>query len=221
VNPFADCHTAHRAVNRPLALLLSFTLPAFSLLLEVNASGALFGPAKTERPKPLANFSLPDQERKIRELYRQTNAPAVVVVFTSTGCPIVQKSVPKLKALRDKFAARGVVFWLINSTVEDDAASVGQEAREFGIDLPILLDHSQSVARSLGATRTAEAFCIETRSWTIVYRGAIDDQFGYGTEKTRPTHSYLENSLNKFLAGKRIEPARTDAKGCRIQFETR
>ena len=101
------------------------------------------------------------------------------------------------------------------------AASIAEEAREFGINIPILLDHTQAVARSLGATRTAEVFCLQTKSWKVVYQGAIDDQFGYGSEKTRSTHAYLENALNRFLAGKRIEPGRTDAKGCRIQFEER
>ena len=165
------------------------------------------------------NFSVPDHEGKSRELYRQTEARAVVLIFSSTGCPIVQKSIPKLKALRDEFGTKGVVFWLINSNAQDDSTSIKEEAGDFKIDLPILIDQSQSVARLLGATRTAEAVCIQTKSWTVFYRGAIDDQFGYGTEKRRASHTYLENALTSFLAGKKIAPARTEVKGCRFQFE--
>jgi len=165
------------------------------------------------------NFSLADHEGKMRELYRQSEARAVVLIFTTTGCPIVQKSVPKIKALRDEFAAKGVIFWLINSTAQDDPASIRDEAREFAIDLPILLDRSQAVARSLKATRTAEAFCIDPRSRTLFYRGAIDNQFGYGSERKKIDHAYLQNALNHFLSGKKIDPARTEVSGCRIQLD--
>jgi len=149
----------------------------------------------------------------------ESEARAVVLIFTTSGCPIVQKSVPKIKALRDEFAAKGVIFWLINSTAQDDPASIRDEAREFAIDLPILLDRSQAVARSLKATRTAEAFCIDPRSRTLFYRGALDNQFGYGSERKKIDHAYLQNALNHFLSGKKIDPARTEVSGCRIQLD--
>jgi len=177
--------------------------------------------ADRARPAPTeaANFSLRDHEGKARELYAQTEARAVVLIFTITGCPIVQKSSPRIKELRDEFGPKGIVFWLVNSNAADDPASIREEAGDFKIDLPILLDHSQSVARQLGAKRTAEAVCIQGSSWTVAYRGAIDDQFGYGTEKKRASQEYLRNALKNLLAGKKIKPARTDFKGCLIQFE--
>lgn len=167
----------------------------------------------------ISNFVLRDYQGNNRELRHQESAKAVVLIFTTTGCPIVQKSIPKIKSLRDRFARRGVIFWLIDSNTEDDPGSVREEAREFGIDLPLLLDQKQTVARALQVKRTAEAVCIETKSWTTFYRGAIDDQFGYGTEKRAPGHRYLENALSRFLAGEKIDPSWTDVKGCLIQFE--
>jgi len=165
------------------------------------------------------NFLLRDTAGNPHELYRQTEARAVVVIFTMTGCPIVQKSISRIKELRDEFGPKGVVFWLVNSNAADDAATIREEAGDFKIDLPILLDHSQSVARQLSAKRTAEAVCIQSGSWTVAYRGAIDDQYGYGSEKKRPSHEYLRNALKNLLAGKKIKPARTDFKGCLIQLD--
>lgn len=165
------------------------------------------------------NFSLRDHEGKLRDLYQQSEARAIVLIFTSTGCPIVQKSVPKLKTLRDEFGSKGVIFWLVDSNAQDDLGSIREEAADFKIDLPILLDQSQVVAKFLGVTRTAEAICIQSKSWTVFYRGAIDDQLGYGTEKRWAGHTYLKNALASFLAGKKIATARTDVKGCRFQFE--
>ena len=214
--------TSHGLLQWPghaaLRLILALACTLSVSLLADDSSEPANSPGRHAGIKA-GNFSAPDHEGKSRELYRQTEARAVVLIFTSTGCPIVQKSIPKLKALRDEFETKGVVFWLINSNAQDDSASIREEAGDFKIDLPILLDQSQSVARSLGATRTAEAVCIQTKSWTVFYRGAIDDQFGYGTEKRRASHAYLENALKSFLAEKKIAPARTDVKGCRLQFE--
>ena len=186
-----------------------------SLMAEDRSSNA---------PRPggdvkVEDFSLPDHAETTRALYRQGDARAVVLVFASTGCPIVQKSIPKLKALREEFESQGVVFWLINSNAQDDLESIREEAGDFKIDFPILRDQSQAVARLLGVTRTAEAICIRPGSWTVFYRGAIDDQLGYGTEKRRASHTYLKNALTSFLAGKKVTPVRTEVKGCRFQFE--
>jgi len=177
----------------------------------------LFGRQSTGK---VGNFLLRDHFGGTRELYQQTQAPAVVLLFMSTGCPIVQKSIPAIKALRDEFGAKGVVFWLIDSNTEDDPTSIAEEAREFHIDLPILIDKSQSVARSFGAKRTAEVFCIKPDAWTVFYRGAIDDRLEYGTEKARVNRPYLQNALKSIIAGKKVTPARTEVKGCLIQFES-
>ena len=201
------------------ARICAFLLLSSSFILSPNTTNAgLF--SRAEKQAKAQNFQLLDHLGNSHELYQQTNHRAIVLMFTTTGCPIVQKSVPKIKALRDRFASQNILFWMINSTTTDDMASIREEARDFQIDLPILLDREQSVARSLNATRTAEVICIPPKSWKIFYRGAIDDQLGYGTEKPHPLNTYLENALNNFLAGKKISPAKTDFKGCRIQFET-
>ena len=192
-------------------LFISLVPPTRSLSFDANAS-------RHQIPTLVENFSLLDQEAQSRELYHQNGARAVVLIFTTTGCPIVQKSIPKIKALRDEFASKGVIFWLINPTPEDDTESIRDEARQFGIDWPILLDRSQSVARSLGVTRTAEAFCVNLKTRCLFYRGAIDDQLGYGTERKKVGHAYLRDALSNFLSGKKINPARTEVRGCRIQL---
>jgi peroxiredoxin len=167
------------------------------------------------------DFTLKDHLGVSHELYRQTDARAIVVMFATTGCPIVQKSIPKIKTLRDQFERKGVRFWLINANSDDETNAIAEEARDFKIDVPILLDNRQSVARLLNATRTAEIICIRPETWTVFYRGAIDDQLGYGTERKEGVHAYLANALSNFLSGKKISPSRTDFKGCRIQFDSR
>jgi len=160
----------HAQIIAPLASEIS-ALPLIAVLLLCLPAA----PSRADVPLPggrergkVENFLLLDHEGKSRELYHQTGARAVVLIFTTTGCSIVEKSIPTIKALRDEFASKGIIFWLVDSNTEDDAKTVSEETRSFAIDLPVLLDHNQSVARSLGATRTAEAFCIEPKKASAV-----------------------------------------------------
>ena len=193
--------------------------PRLRLLVPIIAVVAAFDLDAASTGARVENFSVADQSGTRHELYRQKGARAIVLIFTMTGCPIIEKSIPKIKNLRDRFGSRGIVFWLIDANTDDDAAALRKEAQEFSIDLPILLDRSQAIARGLAATRTAEVFCIDPRAWTVFYHGAVDDQFGYGTEKLRVEHAYLANALSSFLAGEQLQPAETEVRGCRIQLE--
>lgn len=164
------------------------------------------------------NFRLLDHEGKSHELYRQTQAPFVVLIVGGNGCPIVRQSIGTIKALRERFVEQKPVFWFINANPQDDQASIAEEAKEFGITIPVLMDGSQIVARSLKITRTAEVIAISTKDWKIFYRGAIDDRLGYGTQKTKTTKNFLADALDNFHAGKKISPINTPIKGCAISF---
>ncbi len=190
-------------------------LPAFLMvLISMEAE-----PSKKDNASAIIdNFRLLDSQGKSHELYRQTQTPAVVLIVGGNGCPIVRQSISTIQALRERFAEKKVVFWMINANPQDDQASIAEEAKEFGIDLPVLMDGSQLVARSLNAARTAEAIAINTSDWKVFYRGAIDDRLGYGTQKAKPPKTFLADALENFLAGKKVSPDNTPVKGCAISF---
>lgn len=191
------------------------------------------------------NFSLLDYRGKYHEL-RRADARVVVLYFTSFNCPIARQSVPKLRALRNDFAKRGVAFWLVNSSPQDDpddsalaalvrgrgrgllpeAALADPETLRSEIlkamvgSMPILRDEMQLVAQRLGVTRTCEVIAIDTKNSSILYRGALDDQFSEGAKKPKPTERYLVTALEEFLAGKPITTPTAPVHGCRITFET-
>jgi peroxiredoxin len=165
------------------------------------------------------NFSLLDYHGKYFELKR-ADAKVVVLFFTGNGCPIARQSISKLRALRRKFADKGVAVWMINSNSQDDRESIAAEANEFNIgSLPVLTDDLQGVARHLGVKRTGETFAISTKDWTVFYRGAIDDQLVEGAQKPKPAEKYVENAIEQFLTGSAVSIPKTTAKGCLIHFE--
>jgi len=139
------------------------------------------------------------------------------VLFTQgIGCPIVRKNIVPLKEVRAKFASRGVDFWMINASPQDDLDEIATEAKDWGIDFPILKDEARLVASALELVRTAEALVIDTKTWSIVYRGPLDDRLDYETE--RPVRErHLEDALNGLLAGEPIGKPRVEPRGCLIR----
>ncbi len=171
--------------------------------------------------RPVEDFALLDHEGAYRRLHYYANDPntrAVVLFVQGNECPIVRKRVAELKRLRDAYAGQGATFWMINANLQDSRGDVAREAREFGIDMPILLDETQLVAKALGISRTGECIVIEPNSWLIRYRGAIDDRLDYESAKPVATRSYLKDALDALLAGKPVKMGTTRAPGCAITF---
>jgi peroxiredoxin len=165
------------------------------------------------------NFAMLDYKGRYHEL-RRADAKVVVLFFTSDGCPIARQSISRLKQIQKQFGPEGVLVWMVDSNTGDDRESIRREAQEFNFGhLPVLIDDSQGVAAMLGVKRTGTVKCIETKHWTVIYEGAIDDQMVEGAQKPEPTEHYLQTALKQYLAGQSVKNPSTSARGCVITFD--
>ena len=180
----------------------------------------LLGAAPEASPQRVDDFALLDHEGRSHRLSYYADRKAVVVFVQGNGCPIARNTFPALAAVRQELVPRGVVFFGLNANPQDDRESVAREAREYGIDFPVLIDETQLVAESLGVTRTAEVLVIATEGWRIVYRGPVDDRLHYDAQRPARAH-YLRDALLALLEGKSIETPVREAPGCLIHFPDR
>ena len=168
--------------------------------------------------RPVPDFTLKDAtsstERFVR-LYGFRGKKAVVLVFLGTDCPVANLYASRLAELNAAYKDKGVVFLGINSNARETEAEIAAHAREHGLNFPVLKDRNNLAADSTRAERTCEALVIDARA-RLVYRGAIDDQYGQGTRKDQPTHNYLRDALDAVLAGKGVEVKATPVAGCLI-----
>jgi len=167
------------------------------------------------------DFQLTDHTGFAHQLYYYKSAPAIVLMTQGNGCPIVRNAMPALREVRDAYADSGVQFFLLNSNLQDTAASIAAEVDEFGFDLPVLVDQYQLVGESLQVTRTAEVYVIDPSSMTVVYHGPVDDRLTYQVQKGEAGERYLADALDALLAGGDIAVAQVDAPGCIINFPER
>src|SRR5476651_2246752 len=159
------------------------TGPAANALTSASAASAT-EPMASAMPATVDNFMLVDaQHLEAHDLYRMADDKAIVLVSTGVGCPIARSMVPALKALRDKYAAQGVEMFLVDSNLQDSRDAIAAEAKEYGIDIPILMDSNQLVGEALGVTRTAEVFVINPKTWQVAYHGPLNDASDYGISK--------------------------------------
>jgi peroxiredoxin len=175
-------------------------------------------PATPSSPTALGDFTLLDHTGVIQSLHRFSDSKAVVIVGHGNSCPILQKYVLRLNELNAKYAAKGVTFLMINPNSEDSRENIIQEGKDYGLQLPVLLDPSQIVTRRLGLMRTADTVIIDPKTWEIVYHGAIDDRLAYGVDKQVARHDFLSEALDDVLAGRAIHVTPDAAKGCAYSF---
>ncbi|MDR3635215.1 MAG: redoxin domain-containing protein [Isosphaeraceae bacterium] len=200
-----------RTVRWPVLALVIGAIPATVLSAEEVSIDRRVG-------RPVADFTLKDatstSERFVR-LYSFRGKKAVVLVFLGTDCPVGNLYAPRLSELNAAYKDKGVVFLGINSNARETEAEIAAHAREHGLNFPVLKDKNNLAADIMRAERMCEALVIDGRA-RLVYRGAIDDQYGQGTRKDKAGHQYLRDALDAVLASKPVEVKATPVAGCLI-----
>lgn len=119
------------------------------------------------------NFELTDHTRLAHQLYYFGYAPAIVLMSRENGSEVSRQATQALTKVAGGFQDKGVLFYLLDSTLADTRDAVAAEAARQNIAFPILMDERQLVGEQLGVKREAEVFVIEPQTWTVAYRGPV------------------------------------------------
>lgn len=172
--------------------------------------------------RSIPEFELSDQLGEVHSLDKYQDDEFIVFYVQGVGCPIARIALPNYREVRDEFQSKNVSFLMFNSNIQDDPARIAKEASEFGIDFPIMKDEGQKLAKALGVERTAEVFIVNPRTKDVLYRGPINDQLGYETQRNHANEHFLKDALNTVLAGGTVNiDDIPDSKGCLVAiFDT-
>ena len=164
------------------------------------------------------DMKLTDVDGKAFRLSEFQDRAAVVIAFTNTSCPVSKKYAPTLAALEKEFQDRNVVFVFVNPTSSDKPELVREAITTHRFQGHYVSDHDGYIATAVGATHTTDAIVLDA-SRTIVYRGAVDDQYGTSYTRDEPRETFLTDAITATLAGERPVVAATTAPGCPLDFE--
>ena len=151
------------------------------------------------------DFALLDQHGVFHQLSRYGESEAVVLFVQGNGEESSRQALSQLQALQERYKEQGVIVLLLNPNPTQTRTSVLQEMASVGVELPVLLDSAQVVARSLKVEATAEAFILDPKSHDVLYRGPLDNQIAIANADPAQRIPYLENALVAILAGRELE----------------
>ena len=167
---------------------------------------------------PMPSFSLPDTEGEEHTAPLEPAPAATVLVVTCMHCPYVVAWNPRLRAVAEDYAGRGVAFLGIHANdasryPADSLEHMRRFVREHGWPYPYLRDETQEVARALGAEVTPHVFVFDAAA-RLAYRGAPDGDHRDPSQNG----GWLRSALDAVLAGRPAEPAETRARGCSVKW---
>lgn len=139
----------------------------------------------------------------------------VVFVMTSTTCPLSRKYAPAVGRLAQATAKEGIALVVVDVQGADTAEELRSFADAYGLTGILVHDPKRQVAATLGATTTTETFLLDPAR-TLVYRGAIDDQYGIGTARDAPQQRWLADAITALRSGETPEVRATSAPGCAL-----
>jgi thiol-disulfide isomerase/thioredoxin len=199
-------------VKEPMRHSPSLLPAGHALILTAVTVVALFAVGRAHaQPSPAAPLAWTDVQGHRYGPEDLTAHPATVFLFWSSQCPVANRYVPRMIGLARDYRPKGVMFFLVDSNVEDSRAVVVQAAKDRALPFPAVKDHGTALADRLGAQATPEAIVLDGTG-AIRYLGRIDDN----ADPDRVTRRDLRATLDALLAGQPIARTRTLPFGCAI-----
>jgi peroxiredoxin len=171
----------------------------------------------------VADFKLKNVDGKMIALSDYKTSKGVIVIFDCNTCPYSQKYNDRIIGLNKKYASKG--FPVVTINANDPEISAGDSfqdmvslAKRKNYDFPYLVDETQNVAKSFGATNTPHVFVLKNEggAFKVAYIGAIDDN---SRDEASVSKKYVEEAVDALLTSKPVPSTKTKAIGCTIKWK--
>ncbi len=182
-------------------------------------------PTGSAVPEKAANFQLSDTGRMAHELYYFKYAPAIVLMSQTNGSKLSRDAAGELAKLQAAYKDKGVLFYMINSTLSDTRDAAAAEAAKNKFAVPVLKDDLQLVGEQLNIQREGEVFVLNPKDgFRVAYHGPLDERFEKASYNTRAkaTKAYTAKAIDAVLSGAVVATPRVDVKvGKTVAFPER
>ena len=171
----------------------------------------------------VGEFKLKNVDGKMVSLSDYKSSKGLIVIFDCNTCPYSQAYNDRILLLSKTYASKGFPVVAINANSPeispgDSFEEMVAQAKEKGYDFPYLVDETQTVAKSFGATNTPHVFVLrnDNASFKVAYIGTIDNN---SRDASAASKKYVEEAVNELLANKEVSTSKTKAIGCGIKWK--
>ncbi len=134
-----------------------------------------------------------------------------VLLFISTDCPVAAGYTPRINALYNEFASKGVEFEALFPNDLETRPAISEYMSQRSYKFPYEIDLGALEAKKLGVKTVPTAVVLDA-SGKEVYLGAIDDN----ADPTLARKPYLHEALNAIVSGSPLAVKTTSTFGCLI-----
>lgn len=169
------------------------------------------------------DFKLKNYDGRMVSMADYKDAKGYIVIFNCNTCPYSKAYDSRIIALNKKYASKGFPVLTINPndpdlSPGDSFDEMKSQAKRNKYDFPYLVDETQDVARTYGATNTPHVYVLDKISdgkLKVVYIGAIDDN---SRDAEAVTKKYVEDAIEAVMQSKSVPVTQTKAIGCTIKW---
>jgi mono/diheme cytochrome c family protein len=161
--------------------------------------------------------SFTDLAGKTHQLSDLQGGKGLVIAMTSATCPVSKRYLPSLAQLEKDLAAQGLRLLLVNPFASETPEEIQAQLADHAFTSPYLHDRDKTLTTALQARTTTEVFLLDATR-TLLYRGALDDQYGINYNLDAPKRRYLADAITAFLKHERPSIAATAAPGCELDL---
>jgi hypothetical protein len=187
-----------------------FTTALAAVVAIAGVSSVIAAPAPTTglAPEKAGNFQLTDTTRLAHELFYFKHVPAIVLMSQTNGSKVSREGAAELAKIQAKYKEQGVLFYMINSNLNQSREDTAKEAKAQKFAMPVLMDELQLVGEDLGVQRDGEVFVLEPKTgFKVAYHGPV---------------AQSAKAIDAVLAGKPVANPRVEVKaGSTISFPER
>lgn len=164
-------------------------------------------------------FELLSTEGKKVTRFDYADRYAFLIIVTCNHCKYAQAYWNRIIRLAKKYEddSLGVIAICgndANAYPQDSFENMKVLAQQLQLPFPYLHDPDQTMIKTLGATKTPEAFLFN-RNRELVYRGAIDDHW---ENESAIMQVFLEDAIEYCLDGLEIDYPHSEPVGCSIKW---
>ena len=152
----------------------------------------------------IGDFSLLDQNDASHRMGFYDDHVAVALLVQANGDKAVAESISAYNALKARFDRQGFEFLMINPMGLNNSDAVQQEVLGYGVDIPVLMDSSQSISKALDINTVGEVFLFDPKTFSVKFRG--------------PVGAGLEQAIYDLLSGGRVSKPIVVMEGAPVLF---
>lgn len=169
------------------------------------------------------DFNLKNIDGKMISLGSNKSVKGYILVFTCNTCPYAQMYEDRIIELHNKYASQGYPVLAIqpndvSKSPGDSFDNMKTRAQQKSFPFPYLIDETQEVTKTYGATNTPHVYILNKLSesnFRVEYIGAIDNN---SRNASAASKHYVQEAVESLLSGNEITSKSTKAIGCGIKW---